>query len=67
MAVEKDAISPAASLMNGPAASGIAPARLADIAVEVERLCGVVRAAAPQLAFEDEPSRFAATLNNRAR
>jgi hypothetical protein len=26
-----------------------------------------VRAAAPQLAFEDEPSRFAATLNNRAR
>jgi hypothetical protein len=67
MAIEKNAASPAASLMDGPGAAGIAPERLADIAVEVERLTGVVRAAAPQLAFEDEPSLFAATLNNRAR
>ena len=67
MAVEKDAASPATTLMNAPGASGIAPVRLADIAVEVERLCGVVRAAAPQLDFNDEPSLFAATLNNKAR
>ena len=67
MAVEKDAASPATNLMNAPGAAGIAPARLADIAIEVERLCGVVRAAAPQLDFNDEPSLFAATLNNKAR
>ena len=67
MAVEEDAASPATSLMKAPGASGIAPARLADIAIEVERLCGVVRAAAPQLDFNDEPSLFAATLNNKAR
>ncbi|MGB9368516.1 MAG: hypothetical protein WCE79_21140 [Xanthobacteraceae bacterium] len=67
MAAEKSAASPATSLMNGPAASGIAAERLADIAIEVERLCGVVRAAAPQLTFDDEPSLFAATLNNNAR
>jgi hypothetical protein len=67
MAVEKGAASPATSLMNAPGAAGIAPARLADIAIEVERLCGVVRAAAPQLDFNDEPSLFAATLNNKAR
>jgi len=67
MAVEKDAASPATSLMNAPGAAGVAPARLADIAIEVERLCGVVRASAPQLGFDDEPSLFAATLNNKAR
>ena len=67
MAVEKDAASPATSLMNAPGAAGVAPARLADIAIEVERLCGVVRAAAPQLDFNDEPNLFAATLNNKAR
>ena len=67
MAAEKSAASPATSLMNAPGASGIAPARLADIAIEVERLCGVVRAAAPQLDFNDEPGLFAATLNNKAR
>ena len=67
MAVEKGAASPATSLMNSPGASGIAAERLPDIAVEVERLCGVVRAATPQLAFSDEPSLFAATLNKRAR
>jgi hypothetical protein len=67
MAVEKSAASPAASLMNGPGAAGIVQPRLADIAIEVERLAGVVRAAAPQLKFEDEPSAFAATLDNRAR
>ena len=67
MAVEKDAASPAASLMTAPGASGIAPERLADIAIEVERLCGVVRAAAAQIDFNDEPSLFAATLNNKAR
>ena len=67
MAVEKSAASPAASLMNGPGAAGVAQQRLADIAIEVERLSGVVRAAAPQLRFEDEPSGLAATLNNNAR
>jgi hypothetical protein len=67
MAIEKNAASPAASLMNAPGASGIVGERLADIAIEVERLCGVVRAAAPQLDFNDEPSLFAATLNNNAR
>ena len=53
--------------MNGPGAAGIAPERLRDIAIEVDRLCGAVRAVAPQLAFEDEPSHFAVTLNNNAR
>jgi hypothetical protein len=67
MAVENSAASPATSLMKAPGASGIAAERLADIAVEVERLCGVVRAAAPQLSFNHEPSLFAATLNNKAR
>jgi hypothetical protein len=67
MIAEKNAASPATSLMNGPGAAGIAPERLADVAIEVERLTGVVRAAAPQLDFNDEPSLFAATLNNKAR
>ena len=67
MAVEKSAASPATSLMKAPGASGIAAERLPDIAVEVERLCGVVRAATPQLAFSDEPSFFAKTLNSGAR
>jgi len=67
MGAEKSAHSPAASLMHAPGASGIAPERLADIAIEVERLSGVVRRAAPQLDFNDEPSVFAATLNNKAR
>ena len=67
MANEKSAASPATSLMQAPGASGIAAERLADIATEVERLSGVVRAAAPQLSFNDEPSFFAATLNKRAR
>jgi hypothetical protein len=67
MAVDKSVASPATSLMHGPGASGIAADRLPHIAIEVERLCGVVRQAAPQLAFEDEPSLFAATLNNKAR
>jgi hypothetical protein len=66
MADEKSAASPAASLLKAPGAVGIAPERLPDIAVEVERLSGVVRAAAPQLGFNDEPSLFAATLNNKA-
>jgi hypothetical protein len=67
MAAEKSAASPATSLMQAPGTSGIAPERLADVAIEVQRLCGVVRAAAPQLSFNDEPSAFAATLNNKAR
>jgi len=67
MAAENSAAWPATSLMNGPGAAGMAPERVADIATEVARLCGVVRAAAPQLDFNDEPSLFAATLNNRAR
>ena len=66
MAAESSA-SPATSLMQAPGASGIRPERLADIAIEVERLSGVVRAATPQLSFNDEPSAFAATLNNGAR
>ena len=67
MPTERNAASPATSLMNAPGAAGIAPARLADIAIEVERLTGVVRAAAPQIGFNDEPSLFAATLNSKAR
>jgi hypothetical protein len=67
MAAENGAASPANSVMNGPGAARIAPERLTDIATEVDRLCGVVRAAAPRLDFNDEPSLFAATLNNRAR
>ena len=67
MAADNNAGSPAASLMNGPGAAGIAPARLADIAIEVERLCGHVRTAALKLSFNDEPSGFAATLNNNTR
>lgn len=66
MAAETSA-SPARSLMQAPGASGIGSERLADIAIEVERLSGVVRAAAPELSFNDEPSAFAATLNNEAR
>ena len=66
MAAKDSAASPATSLMTGPGAAGIAPERLADIAIEVDRLCGVVRASAPQLSFNDEPSFFAATLNNKA-
>ena len=66
MAAERSA-TPAASLMQAPGASGIAPERLADIAIEVERLSGVVWAAAPELSFNDEPSGFAATLDNSAR
>jgi hypothetical protein len=67
MASEKSPASPATSLMQAPGASGIAADRLADIAIEVERLSGVVRAEAPLLSFNDEPSLFAATLNNKAR
>jgi hypothetical protein len=67
MTVQKGAASPATSLMDAPGASGIAPQRLADIAIEVERLTGVVRTAAPQIDFNDEPSKFAAALNNNAR
>jgi hypothetical protein len=53
--------------MQGPGAAGIAPERLPDIAIEVERLSGITRAAASQLSFNDEPSLFAATLTNTAR
>lgn len=67
MSGKNDAASPATSLMKSPGAARIAPERLPAIAIEVERLCGAVRAAAPQLAFDDEPGLFAATLNNRAR
>jgi len=67
MSDDQNSASPATSLMTGPAALNIAKARLPDIAIEVERLCGAVRTAAGQLAFNDEPSLFAATLSNRAR
>ena len=67
MAAEDSAASPATTLMKAPGTSGITPQRLADIAIEVDRLCGVVRTSAPQLSFNDEPSFFAATLNNKAR
>jgi len=62
-----DTSSPAVSLMTGPGASEIPSERLADIAIEVERLCGAVRRAVPVLAFEHEPSLFAATLAKGAR
>ena len=61
-----DTTSPAATLMSGPGTAGTSK-RLPDIAIEVERLCGAVRRATPALAFEDEPSHFATTLDKRAR
>jgi hypothetical protein len=67
MASEESPPSPGTSLMQAPGTSGIAPQRLAHIAIEVERLCAVVRAAGHQLSFNDEPSAFTATLNNKAR
>ena len=67
MGGKESAASPATSLMTAPGAAGVAPERLPDIAIEVERLCGAVRAAVPQLAFGDEPSSFAAALHSRAR
>lgn len=66
MAIDKSAASTATTLLRVPGTAGIAPERLPDIAIEVERLCGAVRAAAPALGFDHEPSFFAATLNNRA-
>jgi hypothetical protein len=67
MSADKGAASPAASLMTAPGTSHISPQRLPDIAIEVARLSGAVRAAAPALDFSDEPSFFAATLSNKAR
>ena len=67
MAAENSTASPAANLTKAPGTSGVTPERLADISVEVERLCGAVRAVAPRLSFNDEPGFFAATLNNKAR
>jgi hypothetical protein len=67
MAAENNAASPATNLIKASGTSGVTPERLADISVEIERLCGAVRAAAPQLSFNDEPGFFAATLNNKAR
>jgi hypothetical protein len=64
--METDSTSPAVALMTGPGTAGTAQ-RLADIAIEVKRLCGAVRSAAPALGFDDEPGGFAATLNQRAR
>jgi hypothetical protein len=52
--------------MNAPGASAITPARVGDIAVEVTRLCGAVRGAAPLLAFSDEPGDFRALLDNKS-
>jgi hypothetical protein len=54
---------PADTLMNAPGTSAITPARVGDIAVEVTRLCGAVRASAHLLAFSDEPSDFRALLD----
>ena len=67
MAAEDNTASPGASLIKAPGTSGVTPERLADISVEVERLCGAVRAVAPRLSFNDEPGFFAATLNAKAR
>jgi hypothetical protein len=64
--MKNDATSPTATLMTGPGTAGTSE-RLPDIAIEVERLCGAVRRAAPALAFEDEPSHFATILSKRAR
>ena len=50
---KESAASPAMSLMRGPGARRVTPERLTDIAIEVDRLCGMVRASAPQLSFND--------------
>lgn len=67
MTVEKNAASPATTLIMGPGTSAIASERIPDIAIEVERLCGAVRAAASGIGFDDEPGYFAEMLNNKAR
>jgi hypothetical protein len=53
------------TLMAAPGTSAIASPRLDDIAIEVERLCGAVRGAAPLLSFGDEPSAFRALIERR--
>jgi hypothetical protein len=67
MVVEKSAASPATTLLTGPGTSAIASERIPDIAIEVERLCDAVRAAASGIGFGDEPGYFAVMLNNKAR
>ena len=62
MPADRGAGSPATSLMNAPGTSHISAERVADIAIEVERLTGFVRGEAPQLSFNDEPGNFAALL-----
>jgi hypothetical protein len=57
---------PADTLMNAPGASAITPARVSDIAVEITRLCGAVRASAHLLAFIDEPGDFRALLDRKS-
>ena len=60
-------VNPADAMMSAPGTASMPPARLADIAIEVDRLCGAVRRAAPLLAFGDEPSDFRALLERCAR
>lgn len=56
---------PADTLMHARGTSAITPARVSDIAVEVARLCGSVRASAHLLAFSDEPGDFRVVLDRR--
>ena len=44
----------------------LAPVRAAEIAAEVARLNGAVRAAAKRLAFDDDPADYAALLAKAA-
>jgi hypothetical protein len=67
MAVEKSAASSATAPIKGPGTSAIASERIPDIAIEVERLCDAVRAAATGIRFSDEPGYFSVMLNNKAR
>jgi hypothetical protein len=66
MTAERKAPTPAERLMTAPGTSAIAPKRLGDIAVEVDRLSGAVHKAMSALAFSDEPSGFASVLERRS-
>jgi hypothetical protein len=64
---KRKSASPADSLTTAPGTSAITPTRMEDIAVEVDRLCGAVRKVMPLLACNDEPARFHALLDRKAR
>ena len=50
-----------------PAASAIGPARMQDIAIEVDRLCSAVRRSRSAITFNNEPSQFSIMLQRKAR